>query len=443
MPYDDKKMKLKEANRCFRCTRLRHTAKTCKANIRCKICRKWHATSMCRSKELIAQCTASTPGEIENLEEKTSTCQFMNLTSNVFLQTAVELAEGRRQSCCCHVLLNVKASLEKQYSQEKTALLSEQMVRTKELLSKHREEVEQLEKTVEARLADERRRMTEELHVLRCSLREKEQALRRCTKEQQAKASAEMAELINKHGEVVRKLSSALEVEQKKTESLRSALDSLKKETDKIVELAERITRASLGSTVEQSTAIRRLAEENATLRREAEAARAEYESMLSEEKSRLKDQVETVHAGYELTLQNLEEKLRGTEVDHRRHLKELLARQKQYQEEVKLKDEELLLLKHAVEEYADTLGSQRLKYYQELENIERSLEAKHAAEIESLKSEHRENIEVLIESLQRELLNYRKKSPKEQAKEIKSNGSTSQNKRLGWEAFMKGWYEA
>ncbi|XP_070396277.1 uncharacterized protein [Dermacentor albipictus] len=126
---------------------------------------------------------------------------------------------------------------------------------------------------------------------------------------------------------------------------------------------------------------------------------------MLFEEKSRLKDEVETVRAEYESTLQNLEEKLRGTEVDHRRHLKELLANQERYQEEVKLKDEELFLLKHEVEQYADTLSSQRLKYDQELENIERSLEAKHAAEIESLKSEHRENVEVLRESLQRELL--------------------------------------
>ncbi|XP_070379334.1 uncharacterized protein CG45076-like [Dermacentor albipictus] len=244
-------------------------------------------------------------------------------------------------------LLDVKASLEEQYSQEKMALLSEQMVRTKDLLSKHQEEVEQLEKTAGARLADERRRMTEELDVLRCSLWEKKQALSQYTYEQQVKASAELAELINEHGEEVQKLSSALEKEQKKTESLRSALDSLKKERDEIVELAESITRASSDSAVDPSTAIWRLAEENATLRREAEAARTEYESMLSEDKSRLKDEVETVRAAYESALQNLEEKLRGTEVGHRRHLKELLARQKQYQEEVKLKGEELLLLKH------------------------------------------------------------------------------------------------
>ncbi|KAL3216872.1 hypothetical protein MRX96_032747 [Rhipicephalus microplus] len=57
----------------------------------------------------------------------------------------------------------LRASLEEQHSQEKTALLSEQVVRTKELLSKHRAEVEQLERTAEARLVDERRRLTEEL----------------------------------------------------------------------------------------------------------------------------------------------------------------------------------------------------------------------------------------------------------------------------------------
>ncbi|XP_037562482.1 protein lava lamp isoform X4 [Dermacentor silvarum] len=321
----------------------------------------------------------------------------------------------------------LRASLEEQHSQEKTALLSEQVVRTKELLSKHREEVEQLEKTAEARLADERRRLTEELDVLRCSLWEKEQALSRAANEQQAKASAEMAELINKHSEEVQKLSSALEEEQKKTESLRSALDSLKKERDEIVELAESITRASSDSVVDPSTAIRRLAEENATLRREAEAAHTEYESMLSEEKNRLKDEVETVRAEYESALQNLEEKLRGAEVDHRRHLEELLASQEQYQEEVKLKDEELLLLKHEVEQYADTLGSQRLEFDQELENIERRLETKHAAEIESLKSEHRANIEVLRESLQRELLDV-KAGYEEQQQKLRRSLETEHN---------------
>ncbi|XP_075538060.1 uncharacterized protein LOC142572662 isoform X9 [Dermacentor variabilis] len=321
----------------------------------------------------------------------------------------------------------LRASLEEQHSQEKTALLSEQVVRTKELLSKHREEVEQLEKTAEARLADERRRLTEELDVLRCSLWEKEQALSRSANEQQVKASAEMAELVKKHSEEVQKLSSALEEKQKKTESLRSALDSLKKERDEIVELAESITRASSDSVVDPSTVIRRLAEENATLRREAEAARTEYESMLSEEKSRLKDEVETVRAEYESTLQNLEEKLRGTEVDHRRNLEELLASQEQYQEEMKLKDEELLLLKHEVEQYADTLGSQRVEYDQELENIERRLEAKHTAEIESLKSEHRENIEVLRESLQRELLDV-KAGYEEQQQKLRRSLETEHN---------------
>ncbi|XP_065301787.1 rootletin-like isoform X10 [Dermacentor albipictus] len=320
----------------------------------------------------------------------------------------------------------LRASLEEQHSQEKTALLSEQVVRTKELLSKHREEVEQLEKTAEARLADERRRLTEELDVLRCSLWEKEQALSRSANEQQAKASAEMAELIKKHSEEVQKLSSALEEEEKKTESLCSALESLKKERDEIVELAEGITRASSDSVVDPSTAIRRLAEENATLRREAEAARAEYESMLSE-KSRLKDEVETVRAEYESTLQSLEQNLRGTEVEHRRHLEELLASQEQYQEEMKLKDEELLLLKHEVEQYADTLGSQRLEYDQELENIERRLEAKHTAEIESLKSEHRENIELLRESLQRELLDV-KAGYEEQQQKLRRSLETEHN---------------
>ncbi|KAL1439094.1 hypothetical protein MTO96_047554 [Rhipicephalus appendiculatus] len=229
-----------------------------------------------------------------------------------------------------------------------------------------------------------------------------------------------MAALVDKHAEEVQKLSSALEEEQKKTESLRSAFDSLKKERDEIVELAETIGRASSDSALDPSTAIRRLAEENAALRREAESTRAEYEKMLSEEKARLKDEVEAVRAEYESTLQNLEEKLRETEAEHRRRLEELLASQEQYQEEVKLKDEELLLLKHEVEQYADTLGSQRLEYDQELESIERRLEVRHAAEMESLKSEHRANIEVLRESLQQELQDVKASYEEEQAEAAK-----------------------
>ncbi|KAH8032502.1 hypothetical protein HPB51_025955 [Rhipicephalus microplus] len=92
------------------------------------------------------------------------------------------------------------------------------------------------------------------------------------------------------------------------------------------------------------------------------------------------------------------------TEVKHRRHVEELLASQKRYQEAVKLKDQEVLRLKEEVDQYADTLGSQRLEYTQEMENIERRLELRHAAEMGAMKSEHRANKEVLRGSLQQEL---------------------------------------
>lgn len=48
---------------------------------------------------------APTPGATENQEEKTSICQFMNISSTVSLLTAVALAEGRKESCYCLVLL--------------------------------------------------------------------------------------------------------------------------------------------------------------------------------------------------------------------------------------------------------------------------------------------------------------------------------------------------
>ncbi|KAH8024885.1 hypothetical protein HPB51_002055 [Rhipicephalus microplus] len=105
------------------------------------------------------------------------------------------------------------------------------------------------------------------------------------------------------------------------------------------------------------------------------------------------------------------------TKAENRSHVEELLESQEQYQEEVKFKNEELLLLKHEVDQYADTLGSQSFEYAQELENIERKLNVRHAAEMEALKSEHRANIEVLRESLQQELLDVQAGYKEEQRK--------------------------
>lgn len=99
-------MKLKGSHRCFHCTRPRHTAKICKASIRCKICRKRHATSMCRGKELAAQGTAAIQGKNENREEQRSTCQYTNISSSIFLQTAMAIALGGNKSCYCRILLD-------------------------------------------------------------------------------------------------------------------------------------------------------------------------------------------------------------------------------------------------------------------------------------------------------------------------------------------------
>ncbi|KAH8009849.1 hypothetical protein HPB51_020197 [Rhipicephalus microplus] len=97
--------------------------------------------------------------------------------------------------------------------------------------------------------------------------------------------------------------------------------DSLKKERDETVELAESIGSASLNSALDLSTAIRRLAEENATLQGEAESTQAEYEKLLSEEKARLEYTAEAVRTEYECTLQNLRKKLQETEAQHKRRV--------------------------------------------------------------------------------------------------------------------------
>ncbi|KAH8026568.1 hypothetical protein HPB51_021978 [Rhipicephalus microplus] len=145
----------------------------------------------------------------------------------------------------------------------------------------------------------------------------------------------EEGELINRHAEEVWKHSSTLEKEQKKTEFLQSTFGSLKKDKDKIVELAKSIGSAISDVTLDPNTAIRRLVEENVALRQEAESAKAECEKLLSEEKARL-------------------EYIGGC-------VEELLGSQERYQEKVNLKDEELLRLKLEVDQYVDTLGSQRL----------------------------------------------------------------------------------
>ncbi|XP_077554393.1 uncharacterized protein LOC144169219 isoform X3 [Haemaphysalis longicornis] len=300
----------------------------------------------------------------------------------------------------------LRASLEEQHSQEKAALLSEQVVRTKELLSKHRAELEELEKAAEVRLAEERHRLTEELEALRCKLREKEQALSHQAAQEQEEASAiaeETSSLIEKHNAELERLSFALEEEQRQTESLRQAFDTLKRERDEIIELAEGIANSgSEGTSVDPTTVIRRLAEENALLRREAETVQAEL--------AREKEQAEVVCSEYESKLRIVLEELREAESKQRQM-------EEQFQEEAKLKEEELQLLKHQVEQYADSLGSQRLESDQELESLERRLEAKHAAELDALKSEHRANIEVLRESLNREVQDVRAGYEEEQRK--------------------------
>lgn len=311
----------------------------------------------------------------------------------------------------------LRASLEEQHSQEKAALLSEQVVRTKELLSKHRAELEQLEKAAEMRLAEERHRLTEELEVLRCNLREKEQALSRQAAQEQEEASAiteGTSSLVEKHNVELERLSLALEEEQQQTESLRQAFEALKRERDEIIELTEGI--GNCGSeeiSVDPTTVIRRLAEENALLRREAEAVQAEL--------AKEKEQAEAVCSECESKLRSVLEELREAESKHRREVEKLLASQEQFQEEAKLKEEELQLLKHQVEQYADSLGSQRVESDQELESLERRLEARHAAELEALKSDHRANIELLRESLNREVQDVRAGYEEEQRKARRS----------------------
>ncbi|KAH8009192.1 hypothetical protein HPB51_012690 [Rhipicephalus microplus] len=233
------------------------------------------------------------------------------------------------------------------------------------------------------------------------------------------------------------KLSSTLEEDQKNTESLQRALDSIKKERDEIVELAESIGSASSDLALHPSTAIGQLAEENVALQREAESVRAKFKKLLSEEKARMEYTKEAIRTEYESTLQNLGEKLREIEVEHRRRVEELLESQEQYQEKVKLKDE-LLLLKHEVDQYANTQGSQRLECDQELENIERSLEVRHAAEMEALKSEHRANIEVLRDRLQQKRQDAKADYEEEQQKlrrslETKPKLVANSQNSLGW----------
>lgn len=110
--YDDKKEKLREENRCFRCTRPNHNARVCKATVVCKRCKARHATSMCRTKG----SEGSKPNDkSEERNDDMAVKKSCNLLASsklqeerqrVLLQTAIAWTEGESKGAYARILFD-------------------------------------------------------------------------------------------------------------------------------------------------------------------------------------------------------------------------------------------------------------------------------------------------------------------------------------------------
>ncbi|CAN7997228.1 unnamed protein product [Ixodes hexagonus] len=279
-------------------------------------------------------------------------------------------------------LKTLRANLEEHFSQEKTLLLSEQVTRTKELLNRHEAELKAAEELAETRMAAERHRWMEELDVLRSCFLEKEEE----GKKREAKMSDDMAAIVDrhgeelqkreaataeniaaiadKHGEELRKLRATLEEERQRAGLLRDTLDALRREREELVSLAEEADTSS--DEVNLVAVVRSVVEGRKRLKEEVDSIRAEYEGRAL----KIQQRVEEVEAQYKQKVEEL-----------------VLARSCQ-EEVLGAKDEEQQLLKHEVEQYADSVEAMKREHEAELKELQDRLRAEYAELAASLNVE-------------------------------------------------------
>ncbi|EEC18801.1 conserved hypothetical protein [Ixodes scapularis] len=270
-------------------------------------------------------------------------------------------------------LKTLRASLEERFSQEKTLLLSEQVTRTKELLNRHEADLKAAEESAEARMAAERRRWMEELDVLRSCFLEKEEEGRK----REAKMADDMAAIVNRHGEELQKrdakmaddvaaiadrhneelqkLCAALEEERRKTELLRDTLGVIEQEREQLGSLTQDI---QTSSGEEDFVAI--------------------VQSVLEENK-RLKDDVKSVRAEYEGRALKIQQRVDEVEAQYKQKVEELVLAQSRQEEVLKAKDEDMQLLRHELEHYADSVEALKQEHEAQLQELKERLRAEYA----------------------------------------------------------------
>uniref|UniRef100_L7LX93 Putative tick transposon n=1 Tax=Rhipicephalus pulchellus TaxID=72859 RepID=L7LX93_RHIPC len=117
MTMDQKKETLQRERRCFRCTRPHHTAKICRANVRCKTCKGRHATSMCRPRTpgTTDQQASDGGGRIRasSQHDRTDASKSCNMHAQqsrengcILLQTAFSWTEGEKSGCYARIMLD-------------------------------------------------------------------------------------------------------------------------------------------------------------------------------------------------------------------------------------------------------------------------------------------------------------------------------------------------
>uniref|UniRef100_A0A6B0VIN9 Putative a-kinase anchor protein 9-like isoform x1 n=1 Tax=Ixodes ricinus TaxID=34613 RepID=A0A6B0VIN9_IXORI len=270
-------------------------------------------------------------------------------------------------------LKTLRASLEERFSQEKTLLLSEQVTRTKELLNRHEADLKAAEESAEARMAAERRRWMEELDVLRsCFLEKEEEGRKREAKmaddmaaivnrhgeelrKREAKMADDVAAIADRHGEELQKLCVALEEERRRANSLRDTLGVIEHEREQLASLTEDVQTTS--------------GEEDLV---------AIVQSVLEENK-RLKDDVKSVRAEYEGRALKIQQRVDEVEAQYKQKVEELVLAQSRQEEVLKAKDEDMQLLKHELEHYADSVEALKQEHEAELQELKERLRAEYA----------------------------------------------------------------
>ncbi|XP_064456387.1 centrosome-associated protein CEP250-like isoform X3 [Ornithodoros turicata] len=306
----------------------------------------------------------------------------------------------------------LRTRLEEEYSRQKTHLCAEQVSKTKELLSKHKTELEDVQKFAEEAVAEERRRWLEELDVLRNSFQQKEQENLRQSQEREAKISEEMTELIANYGKILEELGS----EKDKVEALQTTLGDITSEYNIILDKIRELIRDPQHPEEAEETmtgAVDRLLGIHSRLLEQSKAQNALFENIkmklsghtnvtetshcdvvtllesILSENARLKEDLDLMDAEYQTRAKAIEEKFEQVETLRKQKTQELLEAQEALVASLTEKEEQMQLLKNELNVYVGSEGSLRAEHAAEIESLKAELVSHHEKQIDHLKREH------------------------------------------------------